>query len=731
MVSARGGEFSRAVAIPRIVVLVIVLAMFSGLVTAITVVSPQRAWADPAGSTITVVIDRLTPVVPEPGDTLRVNGRLVNTSGAAISGVSVRLGLSASPLTARNQIDTIAGLELNPETDPIDYFFDRTRFSLAKELAPGDEQRFELTAPVNELPLGKDGVYPLMVEVLGNQVGVGEVRRGGLRTFLPWMTTNVDPINLVWLWPLSDYPAREATGVLLNEQTPRELAPGGRLDSLLTLGANNPGTVSFIADSQLLQGAQDISGGYQVQSGDTRVVGDLSEAAASWLSRLTSVLSAATNSSNNPTQESGARERLPLRVLPYADIDAVASWRADLDGDVVRATTMSPTLASNILGRNVLGSVYWAPEGRINKKTGDLLSAAGVRTIIVSSNALPPRDPAVQGSGLGVLGTSFGGMTAVVIDQGLADTLALNQRSKSGAIQMRQRFLAETALISQLIPEDASSRTIVAAPNNLRWNPSTVALNSLLEATGTAPWLNRASLSGLLTEGASALPRERGGYGARVRAAELPASYLQRVRTANSKLASFTSVLNNPTGLTDSYAEAILRAQSSAWRTELNVGNDLVDSILADLNANIAQVYALSEGTITLSGEQGLVPVTIANDLDRTVTVGVVLRGFPSARLDSDPLTDITIEAGKKVSVELQARVVGGQSLATGVQLLTPEGDDFGSPAMIELVSTAYAQAAAWVIALAFTAIVIFVVVGIFRRIHKATQKEKVEKKSP
>jgi hypothetical protein len=132
-------------------------------------------------------------------------------------------------------------------------------------------------------------------------------------------------------------------------------------------------------------------------------------------------------------------------------------------------------------------------------------------------------------------------------------------------------------------------------------------------------------------------------------------------------------------------------------------------------------VYALSEGTITLSGESGSVPVTIANDLDRSVTIGVQLRGIPTARLESPPLFDITIEPGKKVSVELEATVVGGRTLSARVQLLTPEGQSFGQPARIELVSTAYARAAAWVIGAAFIAIVLFVVVGITRRVHKAT----------
>jgi len=51
------------------------------------------------------------------------------------------------------------------------------------------------------------------------------------------------------------------------------------------------------------------------------------------------------------------------------------------------------------------------------------------------------------------------------------------------------------------------------------------------------------------------------------------------------------------------------------------------------------------------------------------------------------------------------------------VQILTPGGAPYGSPASITLVSTAYARAAGWVVLAAFLAIAVFVVVGITRRI--------------
>ncbi len=673
--------------------------------------------ADPANSVIAVVVDRLTPIAPQPGDILRISGKLLNTSGSTVTKVSARLGVSASPIVERAQITKSSELELNPEVEPVDYFLNRTKVAVSDALKPGDEASFEMAIPVNDLPLGRDGVYTLMVEVLGANKEGSLSRQGGVRTFLPWMGLDSNPIDLVWLWPLADYPAQEANGVLLNEGIPRSLAPGGRLDSLLTIAAINSNKVSWIADPQLLQVAQDLSGGYQVRSGDSISVGDLSQESGQWLTRLG--LALASSQKSNP-RESATGDRLPLRVTPYADIDASAVTRTGMDTDVVRSTTMAGSIASSVLGKTVSGTLYWAPSGRLNKRTGDLLASSGVRTVILRGNALPPSNPNTISTGLSVLGTTYGGMNAVLIDPGLGTTLGLPQSSKSNEILMRQRFLAETAVLSQLIPNDSSSRMIVAGPENIRWNPAPTVLNTLLDATGNVPWLNSASLSDLLTENSTAIPRKRAGYGPKAQGAELPASYLEKVQGASEQLASLTAVLDNPSGVTDAYAETILRAQSSAWRSDPATGEELVSSITTSLQEQINKVYALSEGTITLSGKSGLVPVTIANDLDRSVTIGVQLRGIPSARLESKPLYEITIEPGKKVSVELEATVVGGRTLSAGVQLLTPEGQDFGLPARIELVSTAYARAAAWVIGAAFIAMVLFVVVGITRRVHKA-----------
>lgn len=709
---------------PRTLVTLLTLAaVIAGLFAgAVVSSSPAHAVTD---APVQVVLDRLTPVVPEPGDTLRVEGRIVNNTADVIAGAAVRIRLSAEPLTRRSQITTVreAGLDTqepqDPDTEPIpepvDVVVDATRAAIAETIPPRGQVTFALRVPLDTLPLAEQGVYAIALEVLGTQRGSQnqefEQRQGIMRTFLPWFPdpAAITPVQMVWLWPLADYPARSADGVFLDDQTPLAISPDGRLDTLVRSGSQQVGSLSWIADPALLQSVRDMTDGYQVVRSGEVVVGDRSQDAQQWLDALNSALAGAAAPA--------------LRAVPYADVDASALTTADMSTDVVRAITQAAPVGSAALGQPVTGGIYWAPFGRVDRPTADLLASAGVRTVIVSGRFLRAQDAyAGANTGRSVISTSVGALQAVLREPRMSDLLSAPQRNRSDAIEVRQAFLAESGVLAGTIPQDAPSRAIVVGPDDIRWDPSATVVNALLDATATAPWMTSLSLDELLDGPTNPLQRERGGYGRKAQAAELPADYLTRVRVVSDELAAFTSVLDNPIGISDVYASALLRSVSSAWRNQPQRGRELLDTTRDQLTAQVEQVRVLSEGTVTFSGETGRVPVTIENNLDRAVTVGVELRASPALRLDSEPLTGINVEPGRKVSVDVQARVVGGNTLPVRVQLLTPEGTRFGSPARIDVASTAYAQAAAWVVALAFVAIVIFVVVGVIRRIRIASR---------
>lgn len=678
---------------------------------------PGSVRAEEVPPPLRVVIDELRPAIPEADDVLRITGRVISTSRVPVTDVSVQLRRSSTTLTARSQVTEVAAATVSPEAgDPDDVPLASTRTVVAQSLPPGSRRAFSIRIPVAQLGLTSTGTYVLGVEALGREEGLDEfdTRKGVLRTFLPWFPADavVTPVDLVWLWPLADWPARAADGVLLDDRTPTELSSGGRLDTLLEIGARHRTTVSWLVDPALLQTASAMSGGYQVLEDGSLVVGDKEADARRWLDTLRAVT-----------------RGQQMRSLPYADVDASAVNRAGMSNDVVRAVTQGPGIAAAALGAQVPGDLYWAPFGRIDRPALNVLASAGVTALVLSADAMPPTDPAASTDGLAtaVLPTSVGSLRVVLSDPALSQTLALPQRSASDVIGLRQRFLAETAVLAMTLPADQAARTAVIAPDSVRWTATASLLTPLLRATRTAPWLSPASLGDLLSSPAPSTSRLRGGYGQKARDAELSPAYMARVARVSQQLDTFTSIIDNPTGISEPFAEALLRAESAGWRTEPETGEGLLTATSGSLDEETARVRVLSEGTITFSGDTGRVPVTIANGLDRSVTVGLQLRGSPPLRLTSTPLTGIRIEAGKMASVDIDARVVGGDPLEVDVQLLSPEGSNYGEPASIVLTSTAYARAAAWVVATAFLAIVVFVVVGVTRRIRKASASRSTE----
>ncbi|HBJ72863.1 MAG TPA: hypothetical protein DDY88_03950 [Actinobacteria bacterium] len=659
------------------------------IVGVLAVTAPAQA-AEPA---VQVVLDSMLPLVATARGELRIAGRVVNTSSTTISKPAVRLRLSPEPIPGQNGIDAVLAVAALPTTTV------RT-FAVDQPLAPGAQAGFSFEVPFGKLPLTQAGTYALVIDAIGQ----GTQATGSLHTFLPWYPNSnksAHAIGVVWLWPLADAPARTATNVLLNSQTPVSLSPGGRLANLVDVGREFSSTLSWMIDPSLVQSATDISRGYQVVEDRAIVVGNRSTDALRWLDELRASIA--------PSN---------ARAIAYADIDASASRRNGLSADVVRAVTLAQPIASNVLQSAITGGVYWTPSGRLDQRTANLLASAGTTTVIMSTQAMDGGSTAPR-QGIADYPTSFGNLTAILAEARISATLAMPQRNASETILARQRYLAETAAIANSVTGDAEL-TVVAAPTDLRWNPGTSFLRSVLRSTQTAPWMRPASMSSL--ESGSRSSSARLPYTA-ANSGELSRAYLDRIVRVQQRVKQLTAVQATPTTVNQSYSEALLRAQSSAWRQDPVTGIALVNAISRELTTQIDLVRPISSGTITFSGDSGNVPVTLANDGSSTVNVGLALIGEPASRLESEPRTDIVIEPGQKISVEIAVRVVGGDPLPTQVQILTPNATPYGEPASITLVSTAYARAAGWVVLAAFIAIAIFVLVGITRRImqHRRT----------
>lgn len=669
----------------------------------IAVVSFALIWTSgpnaPAAQAITtpgqVTITSLAPIAPTPSSRIVIGGRVANTNtDFDLTELSVRVTISA-PLSSRDAIDEVAG-----GSNSYDGFaISQTQTRVASRLRPGAQRDFVIRVPMSEIPLTTPGVYVLGVELVGVDPRLGYTVLGTGRTLLPWVPEPPEePTRLAWLWPLSSWPGRTPDGVQLGDSTTRAISGGGRLANLVDAGSTARRDVSWIVDPELVQTVDSMTSGYLIAEGDQLVPGTGEQAATRWLGQMRDI-----------------GERTDVWVLPYADVDAAALERGGLDRDVVRALSIAGPVTRDAIGNPGVGTVYWAPGGRIDSTTSALLASTGVSVVVVNDDALPAlSDPGITPTGVVDLDTPVGPLRAVLIDTGLRRALSMPQRTEANRLMVRQRFMSETAFIALEAPD--ISRTIVAGPSGPRWNGDPDLLADVLTAVRLAPWVDPVTLNELTRMEPSSVTRLRAPYGDAERARELTGDYVERIVRAQESLALLRQVVDNAIDITEPIATALLRSGSAAWRNQPQTGSRLLTIIQTDLDTDATKVSVVSRGTVTFSGNTGRIPITVANEFDRPVTVGLLVEGSPTARLQADPLGPLQIEAGRRASLEVPVRIIGGEPLPVTVRLITAEGEEFGAQTDMTLQTTAYSRAALWVSIGAAVLLVLLVIADAVRR---------------
>ena len=197
-----------------------------------------------------------------------------------------------------------------------------------------------------------------------------------------------------------------------------------------------------------------------------------------------------------------------------------------------------------------------------------------VGTVVLNSDEMPPvvdaasvfqPDDAV--ASLRVAGLP---MNVLLSDDTLTKVLKAGNTSSgtlptSTEFAVRQRFLAETAMIAAEAPD--SERTIVVAPPG-NWSPSEALASDLLGETQTAPWLTPTPLASLSSapDTQRAAPRHS-PPASQPSPGELSRDYLRHVRILGNRVGVYKSMLYKPAeSYTRSLDEALLATESAAWR---------------------------------------------------------------------------------------------------------------------------------------------------------------------
>lgn len=659
------------------VLAVVLLMLLGGTVHA----NPRQTLTDSVELSITT----MRPLNPQPGKTLRMSGRLRNTSSDTIASIQVRLLLSTTPMATRSEIATVTAGAADRDGPPT--------LAVSEPIAlllPRTNADWSLELPLDDLPLIFPGVYVAGLEVIGTGTDGVTQRLGLTRTFLPWFPQgSVTPVSLAWLWPVTSRPDRGLAGLQLSEQTAAEMAAGGRLDRII----NNAGDsrITWVFDPCVLQTAEDMVDGYSVATGPASsqsTAGAGAPAAEQWLA-------AARRSASK--QQSVA--------TPYAFPDATALQRAGMDKTVTQSTATAAAEVAASTRASVSGVLAWPAAGITTPSTKRTFREAGATSMLLSDATLP--------SGLTYTPdgfTTWGGMPVVLADSGLSAALGAPQETRGQGLLARQQFLAEVAMTSGELPD--VQRSLVAAPDPL-WAPRSTFLRQTLRALDQAPYARIVTLQAAARQ-ATDVARTRVLYSPDQRIGELSRDYLAQVQVQQRTARRFQSILNEPAGL--GYEQAVMRQTSAAWRADLTTGNALVRTVSEQLANQTDQVRVATTGTFTLPGDSGRIPVTVANDLPTDVTVGIRLRSDEPARLVAADIAPFEVPAGRKVSLEVEAQVVGSGTLPVRLQLTTPAGRRYGEPVTVQVRTTAYSRAAAYVVTGAFVILAFLLAMNFVRR---------------
>jgi Family of unknown function (DUF6049) len=578
--------------------------------------TPTAAQASPLrgaqAGTVSVAIDSMSPQVAGPGATITVTGTVRNGTSQDKTGLDVQLYTSPTRFASRDAMDgyaTQGGISgLLAVGNP---------FFIAVSLRPGATVAWHASFQVNSVGMAEFGVYPVTAE-LADQFGYPVASDQTLLPFWPGQQAAglTRPLDIGWIWPLIDQPHHQVCPALTNNDLAASLGPQGRLAALLAAGRAHPGAnLTWVIDPALLSDVRTMTGRYQVASGSgcTGPTEPASRTAAGWLSALRAI-----TSSQSAT------------ITPYADVDAAALIQAGLNADLTRAYATGNQVADSVLHGSFGHSIALPAGGTADLSLlTDLAAAEGIRTVVLDSSQMPPKNSAVfeddAVTSITVAGTT---MTVLLADHVLAGILQEGDTS-SGALPQStqftvgQRFLAETAMIAAEAPD--SDRSIVVAPPE-DWSPSAALASELLNETVRAPWLAPTSLGDLARSPDTARsiarhqpPSNNPGPG------ELSGGYLATVSTVSARLGAYRAMLYQaPKNYQQSLDQALAATESSAWRgSGMSQGLALAGGLSDYLSSQEGKVRIIAADQVSMAGASGAVPVSIQNGLAEAIRVKV------------------------------------------------------------------------------------------------------------
>ncbi|MFV2118164.1 DUF6049 family protein, partial [Streptomyces sp. Act-28] len=666
----------------RAVAAVVAAPLLAGLVQlppAAAAVTPAAPVTAVTGSrTVAVSLDTLTPSAPVKGDTLTLSGTVTNRGKETVrqARVDVRLG---GRLSSRGAIEDAArrtGFSQGKDGKPLG----GAHLVEIPEIPSGTSREFTLAVPVDKLGLDDAGVYQLGVSLSGRTPSEPYDQVLGVdRTFLPWQPAATrSRTQVTVLWPLVSSPYLSAETGSDDQQTPvlesdglaAELAPGGRLERMVALGAELP--VTWVVDPDLLATVEAMTGDYQVRNGDTTIAGRNQAVAKQWLDSL-----------------GKAVRGDKVIALPYGDPDlaSLAHSGRRVSGSLRHlrpATELAESTVETILHVKPSVEYAWPADGAVDPSIVDVATSAGADKVITRGDSMRERLSYTPNAARPI----GGGTTAVVSDAVLSTAFEGDMSRAGDSTAAIQKFLAHTLAVTHERPD--TGRSVVVAPQRTPTASQAESMASALRVLGSERWSQPSDL----IAAAAAKPDPKattsvpsaGKYPKALSRRELPETVFQQVRETQDDLDNFQVILTAAYRVVTPFGNAIKREMSTSWRGRPQEAAEYGRGVQAHLEGLADEVKLIEKSDLTLSGRSATIPVTVQNKLVQGVHHLVL-------RLESKKPTRLKLNGGEAIA-ELPVRIEGGHSqsvkftasanangpVPVEAQLYTEDGRKYGPP---------------------------------------------------
>ncbi|MET0931603.1 MAG: DUF6049 family protein [Aeromicrobium sp.] len=669
---------------PRRTILVALLVTILGSLLAPA--SPGAAADDEPD--LRVSIRSLDPSYLTVGTDVTMTGAVTNRDDHRWSAAQAYLVVPPTPFTTRGQIDEAVD---NGDAYTGSRVIAPGTFDEIGDLAPGQTARFRITVPYEQLGIsGAEGVYPVGVQILAtdDEGARSPDAVGSATTFLPLIASTQEavPTSVVWPFLMPDH--RGTDGDYADpEGLLASVSAGGQLRNLLDLASSTSieaGT--FVVDPALLVGVDDLSKDRR-QPDDLELTDEQKAEAARFLDDLLAT----------------ARARTTW-ILDYDRPDDLAlGLNPDLRPalrDAIDQATDAALTTYQLSGRRV----SWPTREGVSRGLIADLRGDGDSPVIVNPASVPDWEPRL--GSIVKYDSADGPVPLLVEDLGAGETPGAET-----VATLRQRLLSESALAVLERTIDPQSRADSVVMVDPVWDPGARWATGRLSDAFTAPFTRPAGLETVLR---SAVSEYDGAVPRAAKARPLSRAQLEAATAIVTKGRMLSSITSRSDGLDASLARDVAGVLGVRWRLDRETGYAIAVARERGTAAELDKISIEAPPSVTLSSSKGGFPLTIRNDTDEAIQIGVGLASSNPA-LSFPSVDPVEVGAGERVTLTVQVDLGTQRTTFMTARLMTDEGQTIGSTTTFRVRSSRIG-AVLWV---AMGLAGLFVLVALARRFHR------------